>query len=400
MQRPAAWELEGRAQPEMALLVACARAHVDPSHTAQVQSLLSQDLDWPRLLEFAQRQKTLPLLHQGLRPYGDAVPQAAMQEIRRRFRANALRNLRLTQELVGVLRSLETAGVLAAAYRGPVLALDAYGDLSLRQFDDLDILLRRQDMGRATERLLSLGYGLRTESDVDDAVYVRSMHHHTFVGQSRTLLETHWEVTERYFGFTLDPEVWQRLKPIKLAGAQVLTLSPEDLLLAVCVHSSKHAWGRLQWICDVAELTHTCADLDWEQAWWRANRREAGRMLLLGLCLASELLGTFQPPAIQRRALADPQLPSLVAEVHNTLLAGGGGKSTEAARLVHFGFHLRLRPTAWAKARHCLRIAFIPSQEDWETLRLPARLYPLYFAARPMRLLLKYLARSRRRSSA
>jgi hypothetical protein len=386
-------------EPQLALLLACARVHLEPGHSVQVRSLLGQEIDWPSLIGLAQRQKVLPLLYRGLCPHRDLVPRAVMHELRAGFRANAVQSLSRTQELFGVLQVLGTADVLAAAYRGPVLALEAYGDLALRQFDDLDILLRLQDVDRATERLISLGYRLQRQRVVDDDLYARSMHHHAFVGRSRTLLEVHWQLTERYFGFTLDPEIWQRLKPINLAGIQVFTLSPEDLLLAICVHSSKHAWARLQWICDVAEVARSGANLDWEQVWWRAQRSGAGRMLLLGLALASDLLGTVLPEAFQTRVRTDRQLPSLVAEMKQGLQGESEGSSDDSGRMGRFGLHLRLRQTAWAKARHCLRVALIPSQEDWEFLQLPARLYPLYYVARPMRLLRKHLARSVRRHS-
>ncbi|PYY09939.1 MAG: hypothetical protein DMG69_08890 [Acidobacteria bacterium] len=35
---------------------------------------------------------------------------------------------------------------------------------------------------------------------------------------------------------------------MKLNELQVHTLSPEDLLLVLCVHAAKHVWRRLSWV--------------------------------------------------------------------------------------------------------------------------------------------------------
>src|SRR3712207_8653927 len=44
-------------------------------------------------------------------------------------------------------------------------------------------------------------------------------------------------------------------------------------LLILCVHGTKHIWGRLSWICDVAELLRTQPDMDWEYVLDRKSTR-------------------------------------------------------------------------------------------------------------------------------
>ena len=59
-----------------------------------------------------------------------------------------------------LVQRFEREGILAIPYRGPTLALMAYCDLGLREFGDLDLLIRRQDLGPAKEMLLGEGFRL------------------------------------------------------------------------------------------------------------------------------------------------------------------------------------------------------------------------------------------------
>ena len=48
--------------------------------------------------------------------------------------------------------------------------------------------------------------------------------------------------------------LWERVGRVPLGGNSVPSFAPEDMLLILCVYGSKHTWGRLKWVCDIAEL--------------------------------------------------------------------------------------------------------------------------------------------------
>ena len=75
-----------------------------------------------------------------------------MHQLRERYHSNARRNLFLVSELLKLLKLLESHGIGAIAFKGPVLALYAYGNLSLRQQLDLDILVRKRDIFESKAR--------------------------------------------------------------------------------------------------------------------------------------------------------------------------------------------------------------------------------------------------------
>jgi hypothetical protein len=137
------------------------------------------------------------------------------------FYKNTHRNLFLTGELLRLLNLFEAQGIFAIPYKGPALAAVAYGNLALREFADLDILIRKQDVQRAKELLTSAGY--RPEDRLtraQEAALLRNTHEHAFRRDDKGLVDLHWGVVERHFSFPLDPErLWERLERVSLGGA-------------------------------------------------------------------------------------------------------------------------------------------------------------------------------------
>ena len=91
--------------------------------------------------------------------------------------------------------------------------------------------------------------------------------------------------------------------------------APEDLLLALCIHGSKHLWERLAWICDIAGLIESQQDLNWRQLIARARATGSERMLFMGLRLAVDLIGAQLPTEVETEIKADPVVTSLSGDV-------------------------------------------------------------------------------------
>jgi hypothetical protein len=249
-------------------------------------------------------------------------------------------------------------------------------------------------VAKAKDTLASMGYRLVVPQRLPAPGHLSYEHAYGFQrAGSGARLDLHWEVVERYFGFTLDPQLWDRLEVVQFMGRRVAGLRPEDLLLMLCVHSSKHGWARLSWVSDVAELVRAHPSMDWERALWQARRHKAQRMVLLGLWLASDLLGATLPEDVGRGVEAEPAVVSLGTAVREKLFDERGNQrgAPDTSRL--FAFHLQLRESLWGKVRHCIRVAALPTWRDWEALPLPGVLFFISFALRPLRLLGKHVLR-------
>ncbi|HEU4772572.1 MAG TPA: nucleotidyltransferase family protein, partial [Candidatus Udaeobacter sp.] len=241
----------------MVLLLACSHTNLDPGVSDRIKRLAQSDLDWKYLIDAASWHGVLPLLCYNLnRACADAVPPALLQEMQARFRINSARNLFLAGELLKILQFLQNNGISAVAFKGPLLAAMAYGNPALRQFYDLDVLVKEKDFPAAKHLFLAQGYQpWRELTAIEETRHFRSNHAFTLVRSVDGLrLDLHWRITQERYAFALDVEsLWNRLTRTSFCGRDVLSLSPEDSLLVLCIHGSKHCWERLAWICDVAE---------------------------------------------------------------------------------------------------------------------------------------------------
>ena len=162
-------------------------------------------------------------------------------------------------------------------------------------------------------------------------------------------------------------------------------------MLVLCIHGGKHAWERLAWICDVAELVRRTPDLDWTAVSTEAERLRAGRILRLGLRLADELLDAPLPPHVADLVRSDRTLGTLAAYVRRWLFqpprAGAGT----------FRFHLGTRVGWRGKIELALGSLTALNQQDLGGVKLPDAALPLYYVARPARLAAKAVRHASRR---
>ena len=357
----------------------------------QVRALLRRPIDWDYLFAAARWQGLLPLLYWHLNACcPEAIPPSRMAVLSDGFRENARRNLYLTAELFRIVERLQENGVLVIPYKGPVLAYLAYGNLALREFADLDLLVPQRDIPKAYDPLVALGY----RPGFDPAV-ARRTSGARIPGQylfSRdagdSLVELHSERTLRYFPKPLDFDRFaSHLEAVFLGGKEIRTLAVEDLLPLLCVHGAKHFWQRLSWISDIAELLHRYPGINWPRTRKRARDLGCERMLFLGLYLAVDLLGANPAEEALAGAREERVLHWLAARVRAQLFSN---PPVEPAGIERCVFRIRMRERLWDGLRYWLRMAVTPTEEDWALLPLPDPLRSLYYVVRPLRLLGRY----------
>ncbi|MEA3246141.1 MAG: nucleotidyltransferase family protein, partial [Gemmatimonadota bacterium] len=108
----------------------------------RVAELVARVRDWATALVVAESQGMAPLAaREVLRLPGDGLDGDARALLTEAARRATVAALDATCELAAVAEALRAAGVAALPYKGPALALDAFGDVAARQFADLDIVV-------------------------------------------------------------------------------------------------------------------------------------------------------------------------------------------------------------------------------------------------------------------
>ena len=379
--------MNDRAENE--LLLCCARTEASPDVATRIRTLAASDVNWNYLALLAKRHSIIPLLYRQLeRHASEFVPTDCLSKLKVQYQENAARNTILAAELCRLVALLSEAGIEAFPYKGPALALFAYGNLALRRFVDLDVVVRKHDVLHARDLLLADGYALgKPLTPAQQELLLRTQHNLQFARDNRRLLlELHWEVAPHLFASSVqENELWQNLTTINVNGTELKTLAADDLLFSLCVHGSRHLWERLGWICDVAELIARY-ELNWPALLERAAETDNERMFLLGLYLTHKLLGTQLPAAVQERCDSDPRLQSLADNVIEHLFSGPTHVPATSREI--FKYNIGVRKSLAARARyftHMLR----PTDSDVGSRSLPPGFGFAYYLMRPFRLLFK-----------
>jgi len=370
-------------------LLLCARPRVDGEASKRILALATNEPDWEALLSAAAEHSLTPVLCKNLEANaGDALPESWRERFSEEFLRSSCRNLALTAGLFRVLEALEKHGVCATAYKGPVLAAQAYGDAALRQFSDLDIIVPQREIIAAHGALLALGFQpLIPGMETPDAVR-QIPGQYAYRKEPEVMVELHTERTLRYFPRGLNlRELCERREHVAVAGRQVLTFSLEDTLLLLSVHGSKHLWERLGWIADIAALTRGSRPLDWTPAMERARRWGIQRMVLLGAGLAARLFDARLPNEVVDRLKRDGVARRLVDGICQRFFFAA---QTQPGVFGRFAFRVRMRGSLPEGVRYAVRLAMMPTEHDRGRHARFRFLEPFYALRRPLRLARTY----------
>jgi hypothetical protein len=153
-------------------------------------------------------------------------------------------------------------------------------------------------------------------------------------------------------------------------------------LLALAVHAAKHVWGRLIWLCDIRQILRG-ESLNWD--WVQERAREFGieRILHVTLWLAKHFVGAEITAGMERVMVADRAAQELADEVGSRVTAG---IFYDVQQISYFRLMMRLRERRIDRLRFLARLTFTPGPGEWEAVRLPRGLFPLYRVVRLGRL--------------
>jgi Uncharacterised nucleotidyltransferase len=303
-------------RPEVGLLLCCARTNVTAA-IAECIGTLMKDCDWDYVLQVADYHRVLPLLFHNLNAIApNAVPQEVFTQLRNHFQFNALRNMSLTQELLQVIDLFQECDIPVIPFKGPVLAIAAYGNLALHQAGDLDLLVREKYYPKAKTLLLERGYEMLYDSEHETA-HVQGQ---LWSEERKISVDLHYGIPPKELQLSQE-SFWERSQLLTLAGKKIEAFSPEAHLLLLCVNGHKESWNRLAKLCSLAALINAHPEIDWERLSAWAEELKIKRIFYLGLLLANHLLGAIVPEKIIQRAEAAPVRKYLVAHWPERLLS-------------------------------------------------------------------------------
>jgi len=201
----------------------------------------------------------LPLVYYSINKiHKPKIPEAIFNSLKDFCRTNLIKNMLLWEEFCRIQDAFKKAGIKTIPLKGIILSETLYHNFSLRPMGDIDILVKENDLDRAKNVLISLGYKMSLKGLTQN--YWKDYHCHYQFREpfKETLIEIHWAFAPPRPNKINLNEVWERSETQCINGIEVSTLSPEDTLLLLCLHACKNITTLknipLINLCDIHEI--------------------------------------------------------------------------------------------------------------------------------------------------
>lgn len=368
---------------ELNLLLSIMKMNTGENILSNYKESLS-DMNWGEFMLLARHHRVYPNLYTKLKKSEAAgIPPQVMKELQNLYENNTFAMLHLSAEMEYISKLFLESDIRTIILKGPVLADDLYGDISLRTSSDLDVLIPIRNMDQVEEMLSGLGYIKDDEYKTILGDWKWRHHHVTYNHFHKGIkLEIHWRLGPGPGKEPTFDELWERKRISSITNHPVYYLGREDLFLFLASHGGRHGWSRLRWLADIDQIARQ--DVSYSKLQSLLKKYSQLHIGAQAMILAVKLLHT--PLTTELESLTSVRRGDRLAEEALFYIRQKVNLHTfpvpEHVSKYHKR-HLFSLMAPWQKILFIMSFLY-PYPEDAETLKLPVRLHFLYFPLRPL----------------
>ncbi len=369
---------------ELKLLLKCIELEKNKSDEYQWEKEL-KGIDWDLFLELVQHHRVSSVVYKKLKSVSKrTLPQRIIKELQDQYQQTSFQMLKLSGELVKVCQEIATNYIDILVLKGPILALEIYGEFSMRPSRDLDLLVSIEDLKATEEVLFKLGYHKDIKDQEQEVFNIwrwRTHHFLYFHPVKQITIELHWRLHPPPSKAPNFKELWKRRRVRFISKTSVNYLGKEDLFLFLVTHGARHGWFRLRWLVDIDRLLKNSLDGEFIASLMKKYQYEymVGQALILcNHLLKSPLPKRFESVLYKRKS--GKLARSALFYIRQIVNLHGEQVSKETLRY-HKKYARSLNPILYQLATYLLIL--YPSSSDIRTLPLPRALHFLYLPLRP-----------------
>lgn len=327
---------------EARLVTACSIAGLDDGARAECRRLLSSTpVRWELFLYYSVHHRVASIIYRNLETMDllGLVELQVRNTLRTLYFANRRRNERMLAAILPVIEDLGRTAEMPVLIKGPAVELLAYGEIGLRTYEDIDLLIAREDAKRVDEALRRGGF---VQGDYDPAsgsivpasreeIITLALHTHGTYGYVTLLddefmpavpVDVNFEVFWRPASFSTQQHISTDLllartivHPVS-STAVIRVLAPELQIIQLSAHAFSEAlcfFVHKDWFRDkhdlqlikFLDLYMVCAKfpVDWEAVHEIGEAHNALAGLAFTLHCVNELFpGAVPAPVVRRTA--------------------------------------------------------------------------------------------------
>lgn len=366
------------------LLILLLQTYSVPEIEVKVKNLI-KEVDWGEMLTKASYHGLRPLLYSNLIKYQDIVPEDILHSLKDHYQINTLKNLLFMGELIRLVQLFERKNINLVPYKGPILAIQSYNDVSMREFGDIDIYIPKKDFLLVKKILLLENYetilNLTKSKEIE---YMKYQREYKFKNTENGIpIEIQWNVTGFSFSFPNSRYFpINGLKSLYFNNNELKTFTNEDLILILSLHVAGHMWSRLSWMIDLSELIKKSKNIDWGLIMLKAHLLAVERILYLNLSILQSLFNLKLPSKIRECIKNDKSIKILENQVLRIIFPS---KKINFVDKIKLRFNIRENKINGIKDIY--RILIIPKSDEWIMLEREIPFIILYIFNRPIQIL-------------
>ena len=289
-------------------LIACCQTKCSYKDTTFIQNyILEKDAQYlQNLISLSIQHGILPLVYKTIKELSleddSIISSEFLTELKAHYMGISQQNMLMSAELIRIMKLLEENNIEALAFKGPALAQMAYGDITLRQYVDIDILVDENDAFQAGKLMSENGHiAILPLNIMRNKTCLHAAKDFSLMSKGGVHTELHWRLFEKKFNISImSCAKEKKCQAVSINGKTVRTLQNELLLVYLCLHGAKHAFERIEWICDIDRFIRN-TEVHWDNAIDIAEQSHSKRSFYLGLSLAHTLLHTTIPEELTTR---------------------------------------------------------------------------------------------------
>jgi len=244
------------------------------------QSEYISDKDFDEWILFLQQNRVLALTHYYAKRNSN-FPAKQEERLKLESEQAQRKNLLLASHQIALHRALQNANMPYFSLKGLTLSMRLYGDFTLRQSRDIDILIQSEQLELVHALLLGLGYRRQTIHSTYD--FLNEKEYKYYHPAHRILLELHVRLFSNRAQFPLKLINFKSPHFIELQGEKIPVLPNALEYTYLWTHAAIHNWARMLWLSDLVAF--------WSQM---TSQEQAEAKLLIRKLDVRTSLGDFE----------------------------------------------------------------------------------------------------------
>ena len=308
------------------------------------------------------------------------IPATYLDKLKKTKIEQAQRALNYTLYLIQIHEQFETQSIQHCFFKGPMLSLQLYDDIGVRNFGDIDILVEKQDAEKAKEIIEELNfeciYPKMKFTPKQQKVNYTISHHYHFKHRAKALdVELHWNISnpKSYVGIETS-EILRFSDNIHVSNRILPYISHIQNLVYLSAHGAIHQWYRLFWLKDFSVLLNKSTEKEIEEAWELSKKLKLENCFIQACCMCNLFYDIIIPKSIPLK------IDILKVPVQSIFM--GELKQQGIKGMFQFIFY-RLKLKKNLKYNFDLIFRLRTHLSDWEIIKLPDYFFFLYYLLRP-----------------